>query len=619
MDMKNEYLQKILFLFSVIAFFVLQSANGQKHTFEISKKSFLLDGKEVIIRSGELHFDRIPREYWRHRLQMAKAMGLNTVSTYLFWNKIEPRMGEFDEQCMKDMTDFCRLAQEEGLWIMMRPGPYVCAEWDMGGLPWWLLKDKNMKVRTCYPYFLDRVQKYLKYVCESIFPLQITQGGPIIMVQVENEYGHYGNDKEYLGKIKEYMLESGIDVPLYQCDYYTRFMDRRDDLLCMANFGTKENPAVAFDSLRKVMPEGPLMVSEYYPGWLDHWGDKHGTVSSDAVIRNLTYFLENHCSFNFYMLHGGTTFGLWSGANHSEGENGFYQPQTSSYDYDAPISEAGWDTPKYHLIRKTIQQYFPNEVFPLIPKRNETMEIPAFELTEFAPVIENLNLSIEDTIPQPMEMYDQGFGFIVYTTTLPKGSADSLFFEKVSDFAIVMLDGKVITTLDRRKKEFACELPVRTKDCKLDILVEAMGRVNSDKYIQDYKGIVGQVLLKNEYGKRILKHWLVQPVKLDNNQAPQGLTYCRRTLTVETPSFYRGYFNVSNPKDTFLNVSSLGKGIVWVNGICLGRFWNIGPTQTMYLPAPWIKKGKNEVVVLDFLKPSEFVVYGQKTPILDSY
>jgi len=615
--MKSKHSQKILLLFSIFTFFCLQSCiKKQVHTFEISKNSFLLNGKTFLIRSGEMHFERIPREYWQHRLQMAKAMGLNTISTYLFWNKIEPKENEFDKQCIKDMVDFCQLAQKEGLWVIMRPGPYVCAEWDMGGLPWWLLKDRSMKVRSCHPYFLDRAQKYLSYVCEAIQPLQITQGGPIIMVQVENEYGHYGNDKEYLGKIKEYIQEKGIDVPLYQCDYYTRLKDVRDDLFCTVNFGTKEDPAVAFDSLRKVMPEGPLMVSEYYPGWLDHWGDKHGVISTNAVIHNLTYFLENNCSFNFYMLHGGTSFGLWSGANHPEDENGNYQPQTTSYDYDAPISEAGWDTPKYHSIRETIQRYLPNEKLPQVPKRYETMNIPAFKLTESASVMDNLTQAIKDSIPQSVEMYNQGFGFIVYTTNLPKGSDDSLFFEKISDFAIVMLDKKIIATLDRRKKEFTCKLPKRNKDTQLSIIVEAMGRVNADKHIQDYKGIVGEVKLRNKQISKNLRHWEVHPVKLENNQEPQGIHY-QEAVASETPSFYKGYFNVSNSKDTFLDVSNWGKGIVWVNGRCLGRFWNIGPTQTMYLPAPWIKEGENEVVVLDFLKPNKLEIQGHKVPILD--
>lgn len=609
---KSAFVSFFLFLF--VSFHSCKQPSG--HTFEIGKQSFLLDGKEFIIRSGEMHFDRIPREYWRHRLQMAKAMGLNTVCTYLFWNKIEPSPDEINHQNLKDMQDFCLMAQEEGLWVILRPGPYVCAEWDMGGLPWWLLKVDDMKVRTRHPYFMERSRQYLNLIGKTMSHLQITKGGPIIMVQVENEYGHYGDDKEYLGEIRRYILEAGFDVPLFQCDYYTRFKDVRDDLFCMANFGSKENPSIAFDSLRRVMPEGPLMVAEYYPGWLDHWGEKHGTVSTDAVLKNLTYFLENKISFNFYMLHGATTFGLWSGANHPESDDGAYQPQTSSYDYDAPISEPGWDTPKYMRIRDKISKYFPHERFPEVPARPSTMTIPEFTLSESATVLDNLHLMFNDSIPRSMEMYDQGFGFIVYSTTIDPESSDSLVFDKVSDFAVVMLDNKPVSTIDRRKKESGCILPTRNKPAKLDILVEAMGRINSDKHIHDRKGIVGKAYLKTGKGKKELTNWLVYPVHLKNESAPANIKYSIQK-TPKEPAYYRGKFNATEQKDVFLNMSNWGKGLVWVNGHCLGRFWNIGPTQTMYLPAPWIKEGVNEVVVLDFIGPQEVVINGEQIPILD--
>lgn len=619
MNKKTTILSVLLLLIILLIISLPNLLASQKHTFSIGKTTFQLDGKEYIIRSGEMHFDRIPKEYWRHRIQMAKAMGLNTICTYLFWNKIEPKPDQVNEQNLKDMTEFCKIAQEEGLWVIVRPGPYVCAEWDMGGLPWWLLKKEDIKLRSQDPYFLERAHKYLLTIGKTLAPLQITNNGPIIMIQVENEYGHYGTDTDYLGKIKEYIIEAGFNVPLFQCDYYSRFVDRRQDLFCMVNFGTSEDPKVCFDSLRAVMPEGPVMVAEYYPGWLDHWGEKHGTVPTEAVKKSLMYFLNNKASFNFYMLHGGTSFGMWAGANHSIEEDGRYQSQTSSYDYDAPISEAGWDTPKYLELRATIEKYLPaGENLPPVPGRPETMEIKEFEMTEYASVINNLPSPIKDTYPRNMEAYDQGYGYITYSTTLKAGAADSLIFDQISDFAVIMLNDKVITTLDRHKKEFTCALPERKSPARLQIMVEAMGRVNSDLYLPDRKGIVGKVHLKssNQAAKR-LKDWDVYPITLNNDQAPSHLKY-GKMKTDNQPAYYKGSFNATEQKDVFLNVSNWGKGIVWVNGHCLGRFWNIGPTQTMYLPAPWIRKGRNEVVVLDFISPEKRTLKGQRTPILDS-
>lgn len=614
---------KLVIASLLFACLLFTGCKEQRHTFEIGKETFKLDGEDFVIRSGEMHYDRIPKEYWRHRIQMAKAMGLNTICTYIFWNKVEPQPDQFDQQSLNDMKEFFQLLQEEGMWGILRPGPYVCAEWDMGGLPWWLLKKEDIVLRSQDPYFLERSKIYLKKVGEVLAPLQVTNGGNILMVQVENEFGHYkvngryGGDIEYLGKIKDYIIEAGFNVPLFQCDYYTRFVDRRDDLFCMVNFGSKQNPKVAFDSLRSVMPEGPMMVAEYYPGWLDHWGDKHGIVPAEGIVNGLNYFLEHKASFNFYMLHGGTSFGLWSGANHPETEDGAYQPQTSSYDYDAPISEAGWDTPKYMELRNAIEKYLPDgESLIAVPARPETMEIKEFELTEASSVLDNLPSPVKDVYPRNMEMYDQGYGYIVYSKVLKKGGADSLLIDQIRDYAVVMIDNKPVAKLDRRKKEYGCILPARNSEVKLDIIVEAMGRINSEMYLADRKGIVGKVYLKSGKEKLELTDWNVFPVNLYHEKAPENIKFSVANLA-GNPGYYKGYFEASEQKDTFLNVSQWGKGLVWVNGHCLGRFWNIGPTQTMYLPGPWIKKGKNEVIVLDFISPRKNIMHGRTTPILD--
>lgn len=604
-------------LFALLACVQLIGCGSGARTFSIQGDTFLLDGDSVVLRSGEIHFDRIPKAYWRHRLQMLRAMGLNTVCTYLFWNKAEPEQDRFDQRNFDDMAEFCRLAQEEGLWVILRPGPYVCAEWDMGGLPWWLLRKEGIGLRSQDPYFLERTRKYLNKVGETLAPLQITQGGPILMVQVENEYGHWGTDTTYLGIIRDYLVESGFDVPMFQCDYFARLVDRREDLFCAANFGTHEDPRVALDSLRSVMPQGPLFVAEFYPGWLDHWGERHGRVATDAVIRQLDYFENHRVSYNFYMVHGGTSFGLWSGANFNVG--GHYDPQTSSYNYDAPISEAGWATPKYEAIRTFLQQRLPEETFPAVPERPQTMAVAEFTLEETAPVLENLSRPVLDDTPRNMEHYGQGFGYVVYSTTLPRDASGSIVFEGVHDFAVVLLDGKVIRTLDRRKNETVCELPAGRMhgEAELSVIVEAMGRVNSDVYLGDRKGLVGPVVLQNGTTRTPLEKWRIHTAPLQNDQAPAGLGFSPMTVLPDQPAYYRGWFEADEAKDTFLDMRNWGKGVVWVNGHCLGRFWNIGPTQTMYLPAPWIVPGRNEVVVLDLLTPSKPALQGLENPILD--
>jgi beta-galactosidase len=609
-------MKKILLFFSALT--IWTSAIAQIHNFAIGDKDFMLDGKPFVIRSGELHPTRIPREYWQHRLQMLKAMGLNTVTIYLFWNTIEPKPNQFYWKEMADAASFCKLAQKEGLWVILRPGPYVCAEWDMGGFPWWLLKKEDIKFRTQDSYFLERSRKYLLEVGRELAPLQVTKGGPIIMTQVENEYGHYASDTVYLGKIRDYIVEAGFNVPLYHCDYFTHYNDIRKDIFTTVNFGTSENPKEAIDSLRKHQPKGPVLVSEFYPGWLDHWGEKHGTVYTNPIVKSLTYFLQRNYSFNFYMLHGGTSFGMWSGANCSDEYPNKYNPQTSSYDYDAPISEAGWETPKYLELRKTISQYFDStEKLPAIPRRIPTMTIKKFKTTEFALVLNNLPEPIKDLRPKNMEAYNQGFGYIVYSTTLNKGEADSLKFKEIHDYALIFIDGKKIATLDRRKQKYSCVLPKREKPVKLEIIVDVMGRINSESFIHDRKGIIGNVLLKNIMGDiSELINWNIYPFALNNENAPSKLKY--QIGTTLMPAFHKATIKLNEIKDCFLDMSTWGKGLVWVNGHCLGRYWNIGPTQTMYLPGVWLKKGANEIVVLDFIGASENILGGQELPILNS-
>ena len=581
-------------------------ASPPAHTFAIGTNDFLLDGRRFQIRCGEIHAARVPREYWRNRLQMAKAMGLNTVCAYLFWNQIEPCDGRFDWSGQADAAEFCRIAQEEGLWVILRPGPYACAEWDMGGLPWWLLKYPDIKLRSRDPRYLGAAKLYLKEVGRVLGPLQITHGGPILMVQVENEYGFYGKDADYLGDLRHALIDGGFDVPLFCCDPPSELRDgSRPDLFPVVNFGS--DPAGSFKALREILPQGPLMCGEFYPGWFDTWGAPHHLGNTPRYLGDLQSMLRNGESFSIYMAHGGTTFGLWAGADRP------FKPDTSSYDYDAPISEAGWPTEKFFQTRELFAKYLlPGESIPNPPATNPVIVIPPFELTSRAPVFDNLPAAVAGDPPLTMEQYDQGQGCILYRTTVPAGPAATLEAASVHDIGFVFLDGRRLDVMDRRSGNFKVRLPERTNDATLDILVEAMGHVNFGAEVHDRKGIHEPVKL----GGKELTGWQVFSLPLDDRMLA-GLKFSGAGPATNTPAFWRGTFNLEKPGDTFLDLSAWGKGVVWVNGHCLGRFWNIGPTQTAYLPGCWLRAGRNELLILDLLGPEKPVVAGLAKPTLD--
>jgi beta-galactosidase len=575
-----------------------------RHTFAIGANDFLLDGQRFQIRCGEIHAARVPSPYWRHRLQMAKAMGLNTVCAYLFWNQIEPRQGQFDWSGQADVAEFCRQAQQEGLWVILRPGPYSCAEWEMGGLPWWLLKENDIQLRTRDPRYLDAAKKYLKEVGRVLAPLQITHGGPILMVQVENEYGFYGKDAEYMGQLRQSLLDAGFDVTLFDCDPPYHLKDGfRSDLFPVVNFGS--DPAASFKALREILPHGPLMCGEFYPGWFDTWGAPHHLGNTPRYLADLAYMLKNGESFSIYMAHGGTTFGLWSGADRP------FKPDTSSYDYDAPISEAGWPTEKFFTTRGLFAKYLlPGETIPDPPPTNKIIAIPQFEVTECAPVFANLPKGVLDRQTRTMEEYDQGHGCILYRKGISAGPAAMLEAGAVHDFGFVFLDGQRVGVMDRRNGSFKVRLPERKATATLDILVEAMGRVNFGQEVDDRKGLHAPVKL----GGELLAGWRVFRLPIDSEMLG-GLKY--GPVQTNGPAFWRAAVNIEQAGDTFLDMSSWGKGVVWVNGHCLGRFWNIGPTQTAYAPGCWLRAGSNEIIIFDLTGPEKPVLAGLRLPILD--
>lgn len=583
--------------------------------FTIGKSTFLLNGKPFTVKAAELHYTRIPAPYWEHRIEMCKALGMNTICLYVFWNIHEQAEGQFDFTGQNDIAAFCRLAQKHGMYVIVRPGPYVCAEWEMGGLPWWLLKKKDIVLRTLDPYFMERTAIFMKEVGKQLAPLQITRGGNIIMVQVENEYGAYAVDKPYVSAIRDIVKSAGFtEVPLFQCDWSSTF-DRNglDDLLWTINFGTGANIEQQFKRLREARPETPLMCSEFWSGWFDHWGRKHETRPAKSMVQGIKDMLDRNISFSLYMAHGGTTFGHWGGAN-----NPSYSAMCSSYDYDAPISEPGWTTDKYFQLRDLLKNYLPaGEQLPEIPEAFPVIEIPEVEFTQVAPLFSNLPEAKESMDIQPMEAFDQGWGTILYRTTLqePVENGTTMKITEVHDWAQVFADGKLLARLDRRRGEFALQLPVLKKGTRIDILVEAMGRVNFDESIHDRKGITEKVELVRGKQSAELKNWTVYSFPVDYSFV-QDKRY--KNGTAQTmPAYYRTTFRLDKVGDTFLDMSTWGKGMVWVNGLAIGRFWEIGPQQTLFMPGCWLKEGENEIIVLDLKGPEKASIRGLKKPILD--
>lgn len=579
--------------------------------FECLNQQFLLDGQPFQIISGEMHFARIPREYWRHRLQMARAMGLNTVCAYMFWNQHESEPGQYNFEGMADVAAYVRMAQEEGLKVILRPGPYACAEWDFGGLPSWLLATPDIQVRCCDERYLAAVRRYLLRVGDELADLQIDKGGPIIMVQVENEYGSFGTDKNYLAALRDYSGEAGFSVPFFTCDGpHALERGTLPDVLPVINFG--RDPKFHFEHLKEFRADIPIACGEYYPGWFDHWGGKHQLGETDRVLEEIGAMARSGASFSIYMFHGGTSFGFGSGANFGDA----FMPQTTSYDYDAPLSEAGHPTAKYCALREILGGELCGEsALPAIPRTNPVIEIPLIRLTESAALLDNLPTPKRDVLPRSMEMYGQQHGCILYRTQIPAGSKGKLTIHELHDYGQVCINGQRIGSLDRRLKENSLQIePIDSQGpLTLDILVEAMGRVNYGQQIIDRKGITERVILEDIYTVSLMG-WDVFSLPL--NEAHLGsLNF--QPGEVSGPAFHRGTFSLTETGDTFLDMGRWSKGYVWVNGHNLGRYWEIGPQQTLYVPGPWLREGVNEVVVFDLETTGRQPLRALSHPILD--
>ena len=611
--MKRNSLLLILVL--LMSLTQAKSQTIQNGTFEAGKNEFLLNGKPYIIRAGEIHYSRIPKVYWDHRIKLAKAMGMNTICIYLFWNYHEMEQGVFDWTGEKDVAEFVKLIQANGMYCILRPGPYVCAEWDMGGLPWWLLKKTDLKVRRkSDQFFMDRVKIYLKEAAKQLAPLQIQNGGPIIMVQVENEYGTWGDDQKYMEIMRDNIREVGFDkAQLLRCDWSSNFHRYNlDGAVNALNFGAGSNIDDQFRKFKQVNPNSPLMCGEYWTGWFDQWGRPHETRSVESFIGSLKDMMDRNVSFSLYMAHGGTSFGQWAGANAPA-----YAPTTSSYDYNAPIDEAGNPTDKFYAIRDLLKNYLQaGEVLPEIPANPEkTITIPAITFKQVANVFDNLPEGKQTEDVKPMEFFNQGWGSIIYRKQIPASKVkQKLIIKDVHDWATVFVNGKIVGKLDRRRGETTIELPVLKSKARLDILVEGMGRVNYGEAIIDRKGITDKVILSDGKTETDLKNWTVFNLPVDYAFQTKAKFSKKKSAG---PAWYKATFNLTETGYTYLNMSSWGKGMVWVNGHNLGRFWKIGPTQTLCVPGSFLKKGENEIIVLDIDKPTNTTISGLNHAILD--
>ena len=580
-----------------------------KHQIGIEGDRFALDGRPLQIISGEIHYERIPREYWRDRLQKARAMGLNTISTYVFWNMHEPKPGVFDFGGQLDVAAFVRMAQEEGLYVILRPGPYACAEWDLGGLPAWLLADPNMVLRSSDEMFLRPAENYLKRLGRELAPLQITRGGPIIAVQVENEYGSFGSDHEYLKRILAAIRNAGLgEVLLYTADGGDQLpAGTLPDIHAVVNFGPGDAKS-EFAKLEKFRPGRPVMSGEYWDGWFDHWGAKHEVRNYEDDAKELDWILSQGYSINLYMFHGGTSFGFMSGANW---DHSTYEPDVTSYDYDAPVSESGALTKKFFAFRDVILKHRPGVKIPDPPASLPVIEIPEFDLDKAAELWSNLPNPLTTDHPRNMEAFGQSYGYILYRTKLKSATEGDLVVSGLRSYARIYLNGKLAGALDRRKKEDRLKI-IAGENAQLDILVEGTGRINFSTELRgERQGLNGPVTLAGHE----LTGWQVFPLPMDDMTSLHYRSAAPQEGAV-WPAFQQGHFELQSAGDTFLDLRGWGKGAVWVNGHAVGRFWNVGPQQTLYVPAPWLRKGANEVVIFTFEGHTRRL-RGLRAPILD--
>lgn len=622
-------MKKLCYLLLLLAILPLGTFAQKKISFEIKDGDFYLNGKATPIYSGEMHYSRIPHEYWRHRLQMMKGMGLNTVATYVFWNWHETEPGKWDFEGDKNLAEYIKMAGEEDMMVILRPGPYVCAEWEFGGYPWWLQNIEGMEIRRDNEQFLKHTKLYIERLFKEVGHLQCTNGGPIIMVQCENEFGSYVSQRKdipleehraYNAKIKQQLADAGFNVPLFTSDGSWLFEGgSTPGALPTAN---GENN---IENLKKVVNEyhdgkGPYMVAEFYPGWLSHWAEPFPQISASRIAKQTEEYIKNNVSFNFYMVHGGTNFAFTAGANYDKRRD--IQPDLTSYDYDAPISEAGWVTAKYDSIRNVMKKYVKN--IPDAPAAIPVIEIPSIKLDKVADVLGYTSRikPISNEEPLTFEQMNQGYGYVLYSRHFNQPISGTLAIPGLRDYAVIYIDGEKVGELNRNTQTYEMEIEVPF-NATLQILVENMGRINyGSEIVHNTKGIISPITIA---GQPISGNWEMYQLPMsevpdftklgNNNVFKNGSSQANRLK--DCPVLYEGTFTLDETGDTFIDMEAWGKGIIFINGHNIGRYWKVGPQQTLYIPGVWLKKGENKIVIFEQLNETPMTeVKTVKTPIL---
>ena len=556
--------------------------------FEIQGAQFLRDGKPVKLMSGAVHYFRNMPDTWDDIFKKMKAMGLNCVETYCAWNLHEPEPNKFCFEGRLDIASFIKKAEENDLMVIVRPGPYICAEWEFGGLPWWLQCDEEMEIRCMNKRYIAHFDAYLDALFEQVRPLLCTNGGPVIMLQCENEYGYYGDDKEYLSYLRDGYIRRGIDVPLFTSDGHTE-ETLKDGMIegCITTLNFGSNVEERFAVHDRLFPDAPKMCMEMWNGWFDAWGDeKHHTTSASDYVKSVSDMLKKG-SVNMYMFIGGTNFGFTSGANHYDK----FAPDVTSYDYDALLTECGDVTPKYMAVREVLSQYADGPL-PDVPANRTKKAFGRVRLTESAGLfanLENLSAPIHTEVPQCMEKYGIGYGYILYRTRLNRDYKDAkLTFESLGDRAQVYV-GDRLQGIAYVNDSLTVVINANAGE-ELTVLVENMGRANFGPKMMRKKGIAGRALL----GGKIHFSWDAYPLTMEN------LDKVDFSLKGdESTKFYRGTLSVDAPCDTFLRTDNFTKGFVVINGFNLGRYWEIGPQKTLYVPASVLREGDNEIILFE--------------------
>ena len=562
---------------------------------EVRNRAIYIDGKAVQIISGTIHYFRVLPELWSDRINKAKQLGLNCIETYVCHNLHEPAPGEFDFSGMLDLERFLDEVKKAGLYAIVRPGSYICAEWENGGLPPWISSIADIDIRCSNPAFLEVTDRYLDNLLPRLKKHLFTAGGPVIMMQIENEYGSFGKDKVYLQHMRERFLANGIDIPLFTSDGASDSRLNGGTLPeCMPTVNFGRYPARAFEVCRRHRPDSPDFCMEFWNGWFDHWGEEHHTREAEDAAADLDEMLGNGCSVNLYVFHGGTNFGFTAGANGNGDKLGIYAPTVTSYDYDAPLSECGDPTDKYFAFQNVIRKYRPDAPFgtPVPGKKQVPAPVKFIQTASLWSQLDALAEKKHALKPLSMDKCGQGYGFINYRTIIDGPFESELFFPEVHDRVSAYLDGEYAGTVFRNDEEKKLPLVLKKKSGVLDLLVENTGRINYGPFVgRDIKGLPLGVCIG--YQQQIdFDIWNLELKDLSR------IVYGEFENLPQTPAFHRGVFNADAGIDTFIQTPGV-KGVIWINGFNIGRYWEIGPQKTLYIPGPLLKQGENEIVVFE--------------------